>query len=226
MKRNSFVIGLVLGILLSMAPLAFAREVYFHHQPIKVNTAVGRVTEVRFPTKVAKIIKGAVPESVSVEVVDQSIYILLKTSNPLDIFVMTEDGQSYPLNLVSSEEPDTKVEIAADQKSSKEPGNTQATIALIKEILLGNVPAGATVLQGDVEVFNNGQIALRLKTIYELTQCRVYILSAENLLEKRIVIPIQDINFPRLLAITSGQDLLEAKGGDKDQTTVYMVVGR
>jgi len=41
-----------------------------------------------------------------------------------------------------------------------------------------------------------------------------------------MIVPVEQIGFPRLLAVSSEKDLLSAKGTDGAMSKIYMVVGR
>jgi hypothetical protein len=90
--------------------------------PTEINVEVGKVTEVVFPQKVAKVIKGGLPDAILIEVLDSSVYLLPKAVNPPQIFVTTLSGVSYPLNLHISKEHDIKVQVGIFHKSSQAVG--------------------------------------------------------------------------------------------------------
>jgi hypothetical protein len=91
---------------------------------------------------------------------------------------------------------------------------------------MDRIPKGSTEKRTDTVVFDNGQLRLHLITVYELPQVLCYVMVVENLLNQSIIVPVQQIGFPRLLAVSSEKDLLTAKGTDGAMAKVYMVVGR
>ena len=53
-----------------------------------------------------------------------------------------------------------------------------------------------------------------------------YVMVCENLLDRSIIVPVEQVNFPHLLAVSSEKDLFDtAKGTDGAITKVFMVVG-
>ena len=115
---------------------------------------------------------------------------------------------------------------AAVQKSEGESAGDNSTIGLIRQLAMNHVPKGSTEKHANLVVFNNGQIKLHLITVYELPQVLCYVMVAENLLNQSIIVPVQQVGFPRLLAVSSEKDLLTAKGTDGAMSKVFMVVGR
>ena len=197
--------------------------------PTAVHVTVGKVSEVVFPEKVAKIIKGGAPDSVLVEVLDQSVYLMPKSDTPADIFVTGVSGRSYPLNLSIAPQHDIRVEIGGSSvlSYSVESANNSA-MDVMKDILAGHEPAGATALKGDHGgvLFKDGQIQLSVRSGYDLSTLTVYILEAHNLTDNSVIIPLEQFSFPRLLAAASDRDMIAPKGQEGDRTAVYLVVGK
>ncbi len=194
---------------------------------IQVHVAVGKVSEVAFPQKIAKVIKGGMPDSVLVEVLDRSVYLLPKTNSPADIFVTLASGESYPLSLKISAEHDVRVDVDG-HVLERIPGAAKVdAMDLMKVVLRGIEPAGATLLKGGQEIsFDRSGIRIIVERIYDLPHLAAYILKASNQGNNSVVIPLQQVSFPNLLAIASDQDMLLAKGQDGDATNVYMIVGK
>lgn len=193
-----------------------------------VHVAVGKVSEVFFPEKVAKVIKGGASDSVLVEVLDQSLYLLPKSNTPADIFVTTVSGRSYPLTLTVAPQHDVKVEIGGDSVSSISPSSGNDVMDVMKDILSGHEPPGSTALKtGRADVlFKDSQIQLHVRSGYDLPALTAYILEAKNLTDNSVIVPIEQVTFPRLLAITSDRDMIAPKGREGDSTAVYLVVGK
>ena len=217
-------------IFFSLAVMAWAdgRMLYYNGKPLDIHVATGRVTQVSFPEKVAKIIKGGGGDSVLVEVLDTAVFILPKKEHPADIFVTSISGQTYPLNLQISPTHDVKVDVAYafDGKRSQEE-NRSDVIDLMKVLLQGGVPAGASVVESKEErLISDGQIQLILNTVFELPKLNGLILTAKNLTNNAVVLPIQGVHYPRLLAISSDQDTLTAKDQEGAYSKIYIVVGK
>jgi len=203
------------------------QEIVFKGKPITINVEVGKITEVVLPKDIASIAKGVASEVLQIEVLGERLYLLPLQSITADIYIITTDGTSYPINLVVGKgEWYTRVNIAKPGIKDIQKKGPNFTIELIRMLLLGIEPPGSTRLDGNVEVFNNGYMKLTLKTIYELPNCNSYILTAENLHNKSIVFPMQDIEFPNLLVISVDRQVLGPKGEENSKTKIYMAVGK
>ncbi|MBI3602721.1 MAG: type-F conjugative transfer system secretin TraK [Candidatus Omnitrophica bacterium] len=227
MKRIIFLILLLAGLSSCVLP-ASASNFKDQGKPIDIQVEVGKVTEVVFPAKVAKVVKGGAVDSVLVEVLDNSVYMLPKTDDPSDIFVMTTSGNSYPLNLHISREHDIKVQIGSFNHQPKFSAGVYGDVMdLMKDLLLQKEPAGATALPGGNQVLlANRQIQLKVDKAYELAGWKAYVLTARNLMNNAVIIPIEQMTLPNLLAVSSDQDMLAAKGQQGDAAKVYVIMSK
>lgn len=228
--RSQFVISsiyLMFSFMFVSTAHAGIRNAVYTGRAIDINVSTGKITEVVFPEKVAKIIKGGEADSVMIEVLDYSVYVLPKKPFPADIFVISVTGTSYPVNLVMGHGLDTKVKVSYSFEQNKGLNNRNYTVDLIKVMMQGRVPAGASIIEGQEQtLIHNQQIKLKLDTIFELPQFKGFVMTAENLMDHAVIIPIQQIGFSNLLAISSGQDILGPQGKQGSRTKVYMVVAK
>ncbi len=98
----------------------------------------------------------------------------------------------------------------------------------MKDILSGHEPPGSTALKvnrADI-LFKDSKIQLYVRSGYDLPALTAYILEARNLMDNSVIVPIEQVTFPRLLAITSDRDMIAPKGQEGDHTAVYLVVGK
>ena len=206
----------------------WAKDISKQEPSTTVHVSVGKVSEVFFPEKIAKIVKGGASDSVLVEVLDQSLYLLPKSNTPADIFVTTVSGHSYPLTLTIPPRHDIKVEIGGGSISSISPNAGSNVMDVMKDILSGHEPPGSTALKvnrADI-LFKDSKIQLHVRSGYDLPALTAYILEAQNLTDNSVIVPIEQVTFPRLLAITSDRDMIAPKGREGDSTAVYLVVGK
>lgn len=205
--------------------ITFIPSCSFATEVTTVHVQVGKVSEVFFPENIAKVIKGGTADSILVEAMESSLYILPKTDKPPEVFVTGVSGQSYPLSLQISQEHDLKVEVGkARLKRSSYAGNLNV-MDLMKEVLLGHVPAGATTIKLDqILELKHTPIQLKFFEAYDLPTIRVYVASAINRSPDLVVLPIESITIKGLKAITSTADTLNPTGSDGDKATVYLVV--
>ncbi len=206
---------------------AYAQEpvIYYDGRPLEVHVAVGRITEVIFPKKVARIIKGGAADGILIEVMDNSILLLPKNDTPPDIFVTNLTGDNYPLRLSFTGEYHAKVRVVeAFTDAAAKKGNNLA-LDLMKMMMQGRVPIQATVIaSAKKRLVANGMLELTVNTILELPRIKGLLLTAENLSDNSLVVALQNISYPGLIAIASERDTLEAKGKPGSQTRVYMVI--
>ncbi len=205
-----------------------ASDIKDEGRPADINVEIGKVTEVTFSDKVIKVIKGGKPDSVLVEVLDASVYLLPKTSVLPDIFVTTASGSSYPLSLHISKDRDIKIQIGSSKyKSSNVYKSVYSDVMdLMRDLMLQREPVMATVLpQVGQVLLANKEIQLTVDKAYELGDWRAYILTANNLINSAVIIPVEQISLPNLLAISTDQDMLFAHGQQGDSTKVYMITG-
>ena len=206
----------------------WAKDISKQEPGTVVHVTVGKVSEVFFPEKVAKVVKGGASDSVLIEVLDQSLYLLPKSNTPADVFVTTVSGRSYPLTLTIAPQHDIKVEINGGSVSSISPSAGNDVMDVMKDILSGHEPPGSTALKvnrTDI-LFKDSKIQLHVRSGYDLPALTAYILEARNLTDNSVIVPIEQVTFPRLLAITSDRDMIAAKGREGDSTAVYLVVGK
>jgi hypothetical protein len=196
-------------------------------KPVDIKVEIGKVTEVVFPEKIMKVIKGGQPDSVLVEVLDNSIYLLPKTDTPAGIFVTISSGVSYPLTLQMSQEHDIKVQIGSSNQ--KEEGVTRGMYSdvmdLMKDLLLEREPSMSTTLPHQGEVFLSDQhIKVTVNQAYEVGDWRAYVLTARNLINQTVIVPVEQMSLPNLLAVSAERDILAAAGQANDSAKVYVIV--
>ncbi len=220
-----FLLSLVV-LCLPIQAWAEVRNIYYDGRPLDINVASGKITEVIFPEKVAKIVKGGGADSVLIEVLDYSVFVLPKHESPADIFVTSVKGESYPLNLIMGKEHEAKVKITYAFDPNRASGDNRSDVMdLMKLLIQGRVPAGATVLEAkEQRPIAQGQIELTLNTVFELPKLNGLVLTARNITNNTVIVPIQSISYPRLLAISSEADSLSPDAQEGSSTRIYMVV--
>ena len=227
MKLNSsFLVFIVFfGCFLAFAQADDVRRIT-SDGPVEVLAIAGKTNELYFESGIASLVRSGVKETLTVEQMANHLFVTPLTENPADLIIIDLQGQSFKLHFVFGKGYDDKIVVkAATQKSDTEAGDN-STIGLIRELVMDRPPKGSTEKRTDTVVFDNGQLRLHLITVYELPQVLCYVMVVENLLNQSIIVPVQQIGFPRLLAVSSEKDLLTAKGTDGAMAKVYMVVGR
>ena len=94
-----------------------------HHsagRKIIINTAIKKTTEIVFPTNIVKLITGISQQVLSMERVENRLYLQSLIYSPEgDMFVLTHDGVSYHLYITTTAgESDTTVKISSSEGCS------------------------------------------------------------------------------------------------------------
>ncbi len=223
MKR----LGLMAVIVIQCFTVTLSAEAKSEGKPVDIKVEIGKVTEVVFPEKIVNVIKGGQPDSVLVEVLDNSIYLLPKTDTPAGIFVTLSSGVSYPLTLQMSSEHDIKVRVGSlnHQEENSTRGIYNDVMDLMKDLLLQKEPSMGTPLPHEGEVFLRDQnIKVSVEQAYDVGGWRAYVLMAQNLIDQAVIIPIEQMSLPNLLAVSAERDMLAARGQEHDSVRIYMIV--
>ena len=202
--------------------------------PLRLKTGV--ITEAEFPESIANVTKGIPSVSLQVETLGNRMFLLPLENIETNIYVVTSDNVSYCLHLIMDEiKAPTRIKINKHPEALNKPegGKAVNTIELMKAILSGKMPQGSTSSKLEArEIFNNGKFRIAIDEIYELPgNVKALCLTFENLTHKSVVVPIEHIELPGLLAVSVGSQLLEARPrntGNKDSgsyiSKAYMII--
>ena len=204
--------------------------------PLRLKTGV--ITEAEFPESIATVTKGIPSASLQIETLGNRMFLLPLENIETNIYVVTSDNVSYCLHLIMDEiQAPTRIKIKKHTEitNSGQDRKTLNTIELMKVILSGRMPQGSTSLKLEArEIFNNGKFRIAIDEIYELPgNVKALCLTFENLTHKPVVVPIEHIELPGLLAISVESQILEARprnAGNKDSggyiLKAYMIIER
>ncbi len=208
--------------------LAFADDVrrITTDGPVEVLGIAGHTNEIYFEGGISSLVRSGIKQTLTVEQMNDHLFVTPLTENPADLIILDLQGQSYKLHFVFGKGYDDKIIVKAATVKQEEGSGDNSTIGLIRDLVLNRVPKGSTEKKADGVVFNNGQLRLHLIAVYEFPKVLAYVMVCENLLDRSIIVPVEQVNFPHLLAVSSEKDLLTAKGTDGAITKVFMVVGR
>ena len=198
---------------------ATIRVVRNSQESIPIRVKAGAITEVEFEEKIANITKSVSSDILQIETLENRIFLLSLKNTDSDIYVVTQDNVSYALRVTAvSGDNDSRVRIRkpADKIVDISNKDEVTTIDVMKALMTGSYPAGAGVVEGEkIELFNNGWLRLTTDKIFELSGgARALVVTAENLIDKPIVIPIQNIELPGLLAISVDNEILEGRSSE------------
>ena len=225
----------ILGVVLKDASADSGKGVDYSDEAIALRLKTGMVTEAEFPEPIADVTKSVSAEFLQIETIGNRMFLLPLKEFDSYIHVVTQDNISYCLHLIMDEfQAPTRIKITKRVEASAGPQNKEAinTIELMKGLIAGRYPQGSAVLKlCKQEVFNNGKIRIVADKVYEFSAgAKAFVLTFENLGSKPIVVPIEHIEFPGLLAISVDSQVLEARphaGESKFSgctTKAYMVV--
>ncbi len=225
-------------ILIIVLELFLTKQVYasgapnYSNEVIPLRLKVGMITEAEFPDKIANVTKGVSSEFLQIETLGNRMFLLPREDFDSQLYVVTQDNVSYCLHLIMDEsEAPTRIKINKYPEAANDEQGRKAVnaIELMKALLIGRAPRGSASSKLRVqEIFNNGKFRITIDEIYELPgNVKALCLTFENLSSKPVVVPIEHIELPGLLAISVDNQLLEAGphvNNKKSATKAYMIV--
>ena len=232
--KNSFILMLVFRLIF-IGQVDASGVSDYSDEPIPLRLKTGMITEAEFPGRIVNVTKSVSSDMLQIETLENRIFLLPRENLESQVYVVTQDNVSYCLHLIMDEaQAPTRIKInKRPEKVNEEQGkDTANTVELMKALLTGGQPAGAvnSKLHGQ-EIFNNGKFRITIDKAYELPgNAKAFVLTFENLDHKPVVVPIEHIELPGLLAISVDSQILEARPGNADKrisaytTKAYMIV--
>ena len=234
--KLSFIMLAVFGMFFMEEAYAQNSADHTSHNIIIVRLKVGALTEAEFPENIANVTKSISSESLQIETLGKRMFLLAREMLDSHIYVVTQDNISYSLHLVIDEAGAmAHIDITKPDSSKKEEEkNNEAvnTIKLMKAIITGEgLSTAAESKVKNAEIFNDGSLRIVIDRIYEFPSgIKAVVLTVENLTLKPVVVPIEHIQFPGLLAVSIESQILEAssrlayKKGSGVTTKAYMII--
>jgi len=201
--------------------------------PLRLKT--GMITEAEFPEKIANVTKSISSESLQIETLGNRMFFLPRENLDSQIYVVTQDNVSYCLHLIMDEaQAPTRIKITKphEAENDEKASDIANTVELMKALLTGRQPPGAVSSKlHPQEIFNNAKLRISIDEVYEFpNNVKALCLTFENLTRKPMVVPIEHIELPGLLAISIDTQILEPRPHDTNKKTsaymtkAYMVV--
>lgn len=214
-----------------------AFEVSNSNDDISVRLKAGMITEVELPDKIANVTRSVSSEILQIETLGNKMFLLPKENCDSQIYVVTQDNVSYCLRLImDGTQAPSRIKIEKPRETANEKQNKDIadTLELMKALLTGRLPPGAVSSKlHPQEIFNNGKFRMVIDEVYDLSvNAKAFVMVFENLDCKPIVVPIEHIEIPGLLAISVDSQILEARPHDVNKKTsayttkAYMIVER
>jgi len=231
--KKFFILMVIFEVFLARPASSFSASAY-SDEVIPVRLKTGMITEAEFPDKIANITKSISSEILQIETLGNRMFLLPRENFDSQIYVITQDNGSYCLHLIMDEiQAPSRIKIKKpsakpDEEQDKQIANT---VELMKVLLSGRFPPGlvSSKLQNK-EIFNNAKFRIIADEVYELAGgVKAFVLTFENLIDKPVVVPIEHIELPGLLAISVDSQILEARHDTNKKprgftTKAYMIV--
>jgi len=194
---------------------------------IPLRLKAGMITEAEFPEKIANITKSISSEALQIETLGNRMFLLARESLDSKVYVVTQDNESFCLRLIMDEaRAVSRIKIEKPhQQTNEEEANAVSTVELMKALLSGRQPLGAVnSTLNHREIFNNAKLRISIDELYEFpNNVKAFCLIFENLTRKPLVVPIEHIELPGLLAVSIDTQILEPRPHDiNKKTSVYM----
>jgi len=189
------------------ADMPAARLVEYVGTPIPIRLSLARPepVEVQFPEDVVDVVTPLQADQIGIEFIGPRLYLHAQRALDGGLFAITSGG-SYGLTLSTTrmDKHDTVVRIAAagQPAAARVAATRQLTaVDLVRFMRRKEVPPGVdhTAASGR-EVYNDGTLSLRFVEAYLAPTMRGYVLTAENIADVSVTVPIQNLTMPGLLA--------------------------
>ena len=227
-----------LEVMAASAPRPVTRIVEYAGAPVRVRLSVGNATQVELPDEVVDIVTMLEPEQLSLSYSGHFVQLHALTALEGEVFVITTAGASYPLTVATTAPPsDGAVRLVvtgtrATQRQQQTQGLT--AVGLIRAMARGEIPPGVEHLPAKGQrVYHDGTLQFTLQAAYISPQMRGYVLQAENLTGVSVPVPVEELEMPGLLAVSSVAQILypqprtvEERLAGAYQSLVYVVLRR
>ena len=212
--KKLFILMLVSGLFLTGKVNASSASDY--SDEITLRLKAGMITEAEFPDKISNVTKSVANETLQIETLGNRIFLLPRENLESQLYVVTQDNVSYCLHLIMDEtQAATRIKIEKPhQQTNEEQGkDTANTVELMKALLTGKQPSGSVSSKlHPQDIFNNAKLRITIDEVYELAGgTKAFVLTFENLVDKPVIVPIEHIELPGLLAISVDSQILEAR---------------
>ena len=220
--------SLVLVLVFGVVVCAEAQEVkhVFQEGPVEVHARLGKAIEVVVGGGVSNIVRSGDAASLKVEQVAGHLFITPLMQDAAELVVIDGGGRSYRLKFIFGHGLEEKVVIAPSQDERFIPKGALSSLDLIRELASGRAPVGAVERSQEGVIFEDARVRIRSILMYETPDIVGYVLTAENLLAQSLVVPVEQLHFPGLLAVTSQKDILSPAGTSGAKGILYMVASR
>lgn len=194
---------------------------------VDLKSVLGKMIEVRSEAGIASLVRSGDMATLKVERVADRLFITPLSRVPAELVVVDVSGRSYHLRFVTGNEGEGGVVLGA----GKDPEDGAVRLGawsrdFLRALVKGKVPAGTTEEKVGQIVFDNGRMQVELLKRYVSSGCVGYVLDVRNISAQALVVPVEHIVFPRLLAVSAQRDVIEAAGKKNDHTKMFLIAGK
>jgi hypothetical protein len=206
--------AIILTLLLFFPTVLHARVIKWEGKPISVSISTERLTRLEFAENLRSVFLSR--SDIAVEKEDKSLYVRALAPEVADtLFVVSESGTTYELNLSTSDSPDQTVVISHIPKSLQvqaERARQVPVLDLLRSMVRGLPVDGYEMISADKkEVYRDGFFSMKLIEVYRSPVLHGYVLEVENLAEFPVLLKVQEIDFAGMVAISSGDEFLQPR---------------
>lgn len=206
--------AIILTLLLFFPTVLHARVIKWEGKPISVSISTERLTRLEFAENLRSVFLSR--SDIAVEKEDKSLYVRALAPEVADtLFVVSESGTTYELNLSTSDSPDQTVVISHIPKSLQiqaEWARQVPVLDLLRSMVRGLPVDGYEMISADKkEVYRDGFFSMKLIEVYRSPVLHGYVLEVENLAEFPVLLKVQEIDFAGMVAISSGDEFLQPR---------------
>ena len=189
---------------------------------VVVKALVGQAVEIVLENGVGDLVRSGDPSTLKVEHTSGHLFLTPLSPLPAQVTIIDMQGQSHLVQWVFDQPADRKIVIgdcAPDDRGDK---GQDAAMAFMRDLLRGRMPTGAVKKDTDEVMFDDARVRMRAVVVYQAQKFWGYVMTVENLTAAPVPIPLQQMSFPGLLAVSSSMKIL-AQG---EKGNIYMVVAR
>ena len=225
--------AIIFALLLVFPAGLHAGVVKWEGKPILVLISTDRLTRIEFPESLRSAFLSR--SDVVLEKEDRSLYVRAMAPDAQDmLFVVGDSGTTYEINLSTSDNPDPTVVISNIAKSvwaHAEQARQVPALDLMRSMMRGLPAGGYEIVKADKkEVYRDAFFSMKLVEAYRSPVLHGYVIEVENLAEFPVLLRVQEIDFAGMVAISSGDEYLQARPKkaseavqEKFRTRLYIV---
>ena len=209
-------------------------------EPLAIRISTRTPTVVTFPERIRAIPTSADPNAVSLETVEERLFIQsLQAGFEATVFVIGDSGRLHILHLVESATPDIEVQLVEPQSkirqrfgepakgsANRRPGRagrappSSPLRRLLVALLKGEVLPGVEVMAHEQVLAESQAVEIRTTHLYAAGRYLGFIGVARNRTAGPLVLRLPEIQAPGLKAIAADVETIPAAG----ETRVVLVV--